>query len=359
MAENPYDVLGVGRSATQDEIKRAYRKLAHQHHPDKSSGDEQKFKEINAAYQILGNEQKRKQYDQFGESFAGGQGPGGGGMRWEDFAQQAGGQNPFGGEGFDIGDIFGDFFGGGRQQQRRRQAGQSLEMDMQLAFEDAVFGVEKKIEISKDATCPHCKGEKAEPGSKVMTCKTCNGSGSVQRVQRTILGAIRTSQICPTCGGEGKEREKNCKECGGRGVTKQKQKITVSVPAGIDDGQLLRVPGHGAMGESGVAGDLFITVHVEPHPHILREGNDLFSELVVSFPDAALGVTATVETIDGKKDIKIPSGVQNGQRLRMKGHGIGEKGGNRGDHYVIIRVETPQKLSRKEKKLYEDLRDNS
>lgn len=357
MAKDYYEILGVPRSASQDEIKRAYRKLAHQHHPDKSGGDETKFKAVNEAYQVLGNEAKRKQYDQFGQSFPGGAGPGG--MRWEDFAGQAGGQNPFGQSGFDfdIGDIFGDFFGGGRRQQRRRQAGQSLEMDLTIDFHDAVFGTGKTIELMKDAECPRCKGEKAEPGSKVKTCSTCNGSGQVEQVQRTILGAIRTAQVCPTCGGEGKEREKDCKECGGRGVTRQKATITVTIPSGIQDGQMLRVSGHGAMGESGVPGDLFITVHIRPHPHITRNGEDLFSELAVSFPDAALGITASVETIDGMKEIKIPSGVQSGQRLRIKGHGVQMPGGDRGDHYVIIRVETPRKLSRKAKKLYEELRD--
>lgn len=363
MARDYYDILGVTRSASQDEIKRAYRKLAHQHHPDKSGGDEAKFKEVNEAYQVLGNPEKRQQYDQFGQAFSAGQGPTG--FSWQDFQRQAGGGDPFGAGNpfgqadvdFDIGDIFGDMFGTGRAGRRSRQrAGANLEMDLAIPFTESVFGAQKPITLRKDAACPRCKGKRAEPGTAVNTCGTCKGSGQVSRVQRTILGSIRTAEPCPTCNGEGTVREKDCRECSGRGVTKQDVKLTLTIPPGIADGQLLRVPGHGAMSESGVPGDLFITVHVTSHPYIRREGMNLVSELPVSFPDAALGTTADVETIDGRQRVKVPAGIQSGQRLRIKGHGVLRTDQSRGDHFAEVRVETPKKLSRSEKKLYEELR---
>ncbi len=360
-----YEILGVTKSATQDEIKKAYRKLAHKYHPDKQGGDEKKFKEINSAYQVIGNEQKRKQYDQFGQNFnqAGGQG---GGMNWEDFAKAQGGAGgPFGGGfnqqnvEFDMGDIFGDLFGFGKRSGGRRQQtqGNDIQTEMEVEFREAVFGAEKLVDLYKYKICDRCDGDGAEPGSEVETCKTCHGKGQVDRVQQTILGAFRTAAVCPECGGEGKIITKKCTKCGGEGRVKESEKMKIKIPAGINDGETIRLSGKGEAGEKGtVPGDLFIAMRVNQDPNFNREDDNIISELNISFSQAALGDKIKVNTLDGEVVLKIPSGTQSGKVFKLSGKGVPHlRTRGRGDHLVTINVLTPTKLNRQQKKLLEEL----
>lgn len=371
MAKDYYDILGVSKGASQDEIKRAFRKMAHQYHPDKAGGNEAKFKEINEAYQVLSNSEKRSQYDQYGQTFEQAQRQGGfGGYSWQDFARQGGG--PFSG-GFrtenvefdfgDIGDIFGDLFGfGGRTRTRRtreRRKGQDIEISMEIDFREAVFGTEKIIELNKNIICPHCSGNGTEPGTKIITCPTCDGSGRVTQAQRTILGTFQTIGVCPECHGEGKIASQKCKKCRGEGRIKDIERIKVKIPAGIDNGETIRLTGKGEAGQKGgVAGDLFITLRVKPDPEFKRDGYDIRSETEISFSQAALGTKIEVNTLDGLVRLKIPSATQSGKVFILKGKGVPRlRGSGRGDQYVTVNVFTPTKLSRREKELLEELAD--
>lgn len=370
--KNLYEVLGVAKGASQDEIKKAYRKLAHQHHPDKSGGNDSKFKEINSAYQVLGNEQKRKQYDQFGQNFnqaGGGQGGFGGGMNWEDFAQASGGQQgPFGqgrasqgGVEFDMGDIFGDIFGFGKRGGGARSGapaqGNDIQTEMQIEFKDAAFGAEKLIDLYKNVTCSRCNGNGAEPDSKIETCKTCNGQGKVERVQQTVLGAFRTATVCPDCRGEGKKYDKKCKKCGGEGRVKESEKIKVKIPAGIAEGETIRLSGKGEVGLKGAtAGDLYITMRILNDPNFSREGDDILSEVDISISQAVLGDKIKILTLDGEVTLKIPSGTQSGKVFSLKGKGTHHlRMRGRGDHLVTVNIKTPVRLNRYQKNLFEQL----
>ncbi|MDD5039894.1 MAG: molecular chaperone DnaJ [Patescibacteria group bacterium] len=368
MAKDFYEILGVSRSASPDEIKRAYRTLAHQHHPDKAGGDEAKFKEINGAYQVLSNPDKRKQYDQFGQAFSGGAGgPGAGGFSWDDFARAQGGAGPFGG-GFsqqgaefdmnDLGDIFGDLFGFGRRTARGGRAsrrGQDIQAEMTVEFREAAFGVDKIIDLYKQTVCPHCGGNGAEPGTKVETCPTCGGSGQVARVQRTILGSFQTAVPCPDCKGEGKRASKKCSVCRGEGRKKETEKLKVKIPAGISDGQVIRLSGKGEAGaRGGAVGDLFLTIRVHKDPDFRREADDILSEANISFPQAALGAKIPVLTIDGEVILKIPAGTQSGKVFRLDSKGVPHlHSRGRGDHLVTVNVVTPEHLSHAQRELLE------
>ncbi|MDP2683786.1 MAG: molecular chaperone DnaJ [bacterium] len=360
-----YELLGVSKSATQDEIKKAYRKLAHQHHPDKTGGDEKKFKEINSAYQVLGNEQKRKQYDQFGQNFnqAGGQG----GMNWEDMARASGGQGPFGGGfnqqnvEFDMGDIFGDLFGFGKRSGARARAqstqGNDIQTEMQVEFREAVFGIEKLIDLYKFNICDKCGGNGAEPGSKIETCQTCQGKGQVDRIQQTILGAFRSAVVCPDCRGEGQQISQKCSKCDGHGRAKESEKMKVKIPAGISDGETIRLTGKGEAGQKGtMPGDLFISIGVKPDPNFNREDDNIISELNISFSQAALGDKIKVNTLDGNVILKIPAGTQSGKAFKLSGKGVPHlRTRGRGDQLVTINVATPSRLNREQKKIFEQL----
>ncbi len=364
MSKDYYKTLGVDKGASQDEVKKAFRKLAHQYHPDKQSGNETKFKEINEAYQVIGNPEKRKQYDQFGADFAQ-QGGFGGGMNWDDFMRQArqggGGFGGFGGQGveFDLGDIFGDMFGGafGGGRSRRRSRGSDIEMKLDIDFKEAAFGAEKQVELYKTTSCKHCHGDGAEPGSKIKTCSTCGGQGVVERVQQTILGAMRTQVTCPECRGQGQKPEKTCSECTGTGVTKQSTKLNVKIPAGIDDGQAIRLTGEGeATAYGGQTGDLYIRMNVKSSKDFKRSGTDIHSTATIAFSQAALGTKIDVKTLDGEVEVKIPAGIQSGKVLKLKNKGVPVLGhSDRGDHLITVEVHTPTKLSKKEKQLYKQL----
>lgn len=371
MAKDYYKILGVSRDATEVEIKRAYRKLAHQYHPDKGGGDEKKFKEINEAYQVLSNKEKRSQYDQFGSTFEDiGRG---GGFRYEDFARADG---PFGfdfgkREGFrtegvnfdfsDLGDIFGDFFGFGRRSRTprgtRMRRRSDIETELEVDFREAVFGTEKPLNLYKTVPCPKCGGDGAEPGTKIITCRTCQGSGQVINVQRTFLGQMRINQVCPDCEGQGRIPEKVCSKCKGQGIVQDTRRIKVKIPAGISSGQSIRLSGEGEAGiKGGSAGDLYILIRVKPDPEFEREGDDILSQVEISFSQAALGSKIKINTLESPGYLKIPPGTQSGKVFRLKGKGIPHlKSRGRGDQLVKVVVKTPEKLSRKEKRLLGEL----
>lgn len=364
MPKDYYNILGIEKSASADEIKKAFRKLAHKYHPDKPAGDEAKFKEVNEAYQVLGDEQKRKQYDQFGATFDQ-QGGFGGGANWDDFMRAARGQGGFQGNanfgGVDLGDIFGEMFGfsarGGRG--RGRQRGNDVQVDVEIDFRGAVFGTEKEIRLTKKNPCDVCSGSGAEPGAEVKTCDKCNGQGQVRRVQQTILGAMQTVGPCPSCGGAGKKASVNCKHCGGDGIVRNESHYKIKIPAGIDNGEAIRLSGKGeAAGPQGAPGDLYVRVHVKPEKGFSRDGYDLYSEARISYPQAVLGDKIEIDTLEGKKKLVIPSGTQSHQQFRLKGLGVTRlHGSGRGDQYVTVIVDVPKKVGRKAKKLLETLKE--
>jgi len=346
MAKDYYKILGVDKGVSKDELKKAYRKLAHQYHPDKAGGDEAKFKEINEAYRVLSDDTKRQQYDQFGQTFEGA-GPGFGGFS---------GFQGFGGGGqgfeFDLGDIFGEVFGGGRARTRARQ-GRDMQIDLDIPFRDAVFGAEKTIKISRDQVCDKCKGNGAEPGSKIDTCKTCGGSG---QEYRNVGFGIRMPSVCTACRGKGQIIEKKCAQCHGQGVIKKQTELKVKIPAGIDNGQTIRLSGEGEAIQGGVAGDLYVNVVVLPEIGFQRDGYNIINTKLISYATAALGGKVGVETIDGPVALKIPSGTPSGKVFVLKGKGVPHLNGHgRGNHLVEIKVKVPTKLSRKQKKLLEQL----
>ena len=309
MADSYYDVLGVSKGASQEEIKKAYRRMANKHHPDKG-GDAEQFKKINEAYQVLSDEQKKSQYDNFGTTDFGGMGGGG----------FSGGFSGMGG----FGDIFEEFFngggmGGGFQRSTRVSKGDDIEMHLELSFMEAIQGIEKEISLTKTYPCDTCHANGAEPGSPIITCTTCNGSGSVRHVQKTILGNIATSTVCSQCGGEGKMPEKKCHTCHGEGRARKSESIKVKVPAGVDNGSTIRMSGYGEAGRRGApAGDLYLHVLVKKDSYFKREGIDIHTEEHISIPQAVLGDNIVVKTIEGDVSVKIPAGTMSHQILKLK-----------------------------------------
>lgn len=360
MAKDYYGILGIGKNATQDEIKRVFRKLAHELHPDKG-GDPKKFKEVNEAYQVLSDAEKRKQYDQYGTTFEQAQASGGFGG-FEGFRDFTGFTEGMGVNFEDLGDLFGGIFGGGmggrsRSRSGRARKGRDIQADLKITFHDSVFGVEKEIELWKTVACDRCHGKGAEPGSTVKTCATCRGQGQVRQAQRTFLGMVETVVTCDVCGGQGERFETVCSKCRGGGVAKELRKMRVKVPAGIADGQTIRLTGEGEAGSvGGQAGDLYLTVRVADDKRFTRDGDDLHSEASLSFSQAALGTTLDVETVDGVVALKIPAGTQSGQEFRLKGKGVAHlKSSGRGDHLVHVHVATPKDVSRRQRDLFEQL----
>jgi molecular chaperone DnaJ len=317
MAKDYYKILGVEKNANSEQIKQAFRQKAHQHHPDKSGGNAEKFKELNEAYQVLGNEEKRKQYDQFGSTFSAY------GGNWQDFSRGNAGFGDFSAQGGpasgwgDLGDIFSDFFGqsqrgSGRQTQAK---GADLEASFTINFEEAVFGTEKILDISKKVICEHCQGNGAEPGTKIVTCKTCGGTGQIIVNQQTFFGAFRSAMVCSNCQGEGKVPEKKCANCGGSGIAKGKERIAVKVPAGINNGETIKLSDKGEAGQAGRNGDLYINIRVLPHPNFRREGDNLYTVKTINYSQAAMGDKNRVQTLDGEIGLKIPSGTPAGKQF--------------------------------------------
>jgi molecular chaperone DnaJ len=345
-----YEVLGVGKSASADEIKKAYRRLAIEHHPDRG-GNEEKFKEINEAYEVLKDADKRKRYDQFGHAGVG-NGAAGGPGGFGGFGGFGGGQEmhfDFGDLG--LGDIFGSFFGGGQQQQRARR-GRDVETAIEITFEQAVFGTEADLSLNIDDTCAHCNGTTVEPGHSLKKCDQCGGSGQVVTMTRTIFGNIQQATVCPRCHGTGKVPEVVCSVCHGKGTQVKKQRLTLKIPAGIDDGATIRLREHGEAMANGPKGDLYVHVRVKPHKKFTREGDLILSEEHINMVDAALGATITVDTVDGPIAMKVPAGTQSGSDFKLSGHGIPHmRGTARGAHIVTIMVDVPTNLSKRQQEL--------
>lgn len=352
MSKDYYKLLGIEKNASAEEIKKSFRALAHKYHPDKQGGDEAKFKEINEAYQVLGDEKKRAQYDQFGsaafDGSAGG-GYGGGGFNGAGF-DFSGFQNA----GFeDLGDIFGGMFGGSRGGSRERRGG-DIQVDVQLSFQDSVFGVEKEISLTKNVACERCGGNGAEPGKGTKKCGTCDGHGVVVGIQRTIIGNMQTKRTCETCHGSGEIPNVSCSMCHGAGIEKKRKTIRVNIPSGVEDGTVLRVRSEGEAVKGGESGDLFVRISVKPDSRFERDGLTIYSEKKIGFTQAALGCVVPIETVDGKVDLNIPAGTQSQTQLRLRGKGVPSRSG-RGDHIVIIKVVTPHKLSKEQRKMLETL----
>ncbi|MFQ5814212.1 MAG: molecular chaperone DnaJ [Anaerolineae bacterium] len=341
-----YDVLGVGRSASQDEVKKAYRRLARQYHPDvnKSPDAEAKFKDINEAYEVLSDQEKRATYDRFGHSGVQG--------RWGDFSDFG-----FGFGGFS--DIFGDLFGFGPRTRTRRapRRGTDLRYNLTISFEEAVFGCEKELDIPRYETCPRCRGSGAEPGTSPIRCPQCNGTGEVRRTQQSILGSFINVSTCPRCGGEGEIVTTPCSECRGQKRVRVTRTISVKVPAGVDDGTKIRLAGEGEPGtRGGPPGNLYVVLSVKPHRYFRRQDNNIILELAINVAQAALGDEVMVPTMDGEDKLAIPAGTQTGKVFRLRGKGVPYLRRNgRGDQLVIVQVATPTDLSDKQKQLFKDL----
>ncbi|MDB5260307.1 MAG: chaperone protein DnaJ, molecular chaperone DnaJ [Candidatus Nomurabacteria bacterium] len=345
--KNYYDVLGIDKSASKEDIKKAFYKLASKYHPDKKGGDEAKFKEINEAYQILSDEKKRKEYDTYGQTFngAGPQGGGGfggfGGFNASDFGNM---EFDFG----DLGDIFGDMFGGGFGAQRQKR-GRDISLEIDVTFTEAIFGTERNVLISKVSTCKVCTGTGAKPGSKKITCTICNGQGKVHDVKKTIMGNFQTVRTCEVCHGSGQVPEEKCNECRGNGVVNAREEINITVPAGISNGEMIRMSQMGEAVPGGTPGDLYVKINVQSHKIWKREGNDLVTTHEIKLTDALLGVKHSVEGLDGKIDIEVPAGVQSGEILRVRGRGVPHvhEKNKRGDVLVKLTIAMPKKLSKK------------
>jgi molecular chaperone DnaJ len=340
-----YEVLGVNRSATPDEVKKAYRRLARQYHPDVSSAPdaESRFKEINEAYEVLSDREKRATYDRFGHAGLGGTGLG------FDF----GFRDPF--------DIFAEVFGGGfgaRPSTRRGpRRGADLRYDLILTFEEAVFGCEKEIEVTRYEVCPECKGSRAEPGTSAIRCSACNGTGQVRRAQRSILGSFVSVTTCPTCQGEGETIPIPCTNCSGQGRVYSARKLSVTIPPGVDQGTQVRLAGEGEVGEQGgPPGNLYVVLNVEPHTVLQRHGDDVLVELCINVAQAALGARVWVPTIEGEEEIAIPPGTQNGAVIRLPDKGVPHlRHRGRGDELILLRVAIPTRLDREQKQLFQEL----
>jgi molecular chaperone DnaJ len=351
-----YEILGVNKDASADEIKKAFRKAAIKYHPDKDGGDEAKFKEVNEAYEVLKDSSKRQRYDQFGHAGVGGAsgGPGGG------FGGNGGQEMHFDFGDLGLGDIFSSFFGGGQQRETRNRRGRDVETRIDITFDQAVFGTEVSVHLNLEDTCTHCKGTTVEPGSELKSCETCKGSGQVISVTRTIFGNIQQASVCPTCHGRGKVPEKTCTVCRGKGTQSKGQNITLKVPAGIDDGATIRLREHGEAVAQGLKGDLYVHVRVRPHKQFTREGDLILSEEHVSMIEAALGGEIEAATVDGVVRMKVPAGTQSGSDFKLSDHGVPHMRGNaRGAHIVTIVVDTPKNLTKDQRVLLEQFADTT
>lgn len=357
MAKNYYEVLGVSKSADKEEIKKAFRKLAHEHHPDKKGGDESKFKEVSEAYSVLSDDKKRAEYDTYGQTFAGGgssgaggQGQGFGGFDFSGFGAGDFSQNGFE---FDLGDLFGDFFGGGRERAKR---GRDISIDLEVPFSEAVFGTERKILLNKTSICRECRGSGARIGTDMLTCPKCNGKGKIHETKRSILGSFSTVRACDECDGKGKIPKEKCSACRGLGVSRKEEEISVHIPSGIDDGEMIRLTGRGEATQGGTSGDLYIKVHVRRHPVFKKDGNNITTDLSLKLSSALLGEEYSLQTLDGEIKVKIPEGISHGEVLRVRGKGVPFEKGKRGDLLIRLHIKLPNKLSKEARQLVEALR---
>lgn len=355
MEKNYYNILGVAKNADPNEIKSAFRKLAHKYHPDKKSGDEKKFKEITEAYAVLSNENKKAEYDTYGRVFTdGGQG-GFSGFSGFDFQ----GANAKAFHEFDFGDIFSEFtdFFGGAGAGREVKRGRDISIDIEISFHDAVFGTKRKILLTKSSTCTSCQGTGAKKDSDMLACRSCNGKGKIYDTKNSILGTFTSVRICDTCHGKGKMPKETCPACRGIGVSKKQEEINVAIPPSVDNGEMVRLGGMGEAISDGTSGDLYVKIHVHPDPTFQKEGSNLVMTLPIKLSDALLGGKKYIKTLEGNKiEITIPMGVSSGQVLRVKGKGVPLRNNDRGDLYIKVDIPLPKTLSRKARKLIEDLK---
>lgn len=349
-----YDILGIKKDASKDEIKRAYRKLAHQYHPDKKGGDEKKFKEINEAYQVLGDENKRRQYDQFGRTFNGNAGPGAGGFNY-------GGGFSEGFDGFDLGDIFSgveDILGGlgGFGGRSRRKRGSDIAINLEISFEESVFGVKRSVVIDRTVLCETCVGKGAEAGSELKKCGTCQGTGTVRETRRSLFGSFSSLSECSICKGRGEFPERPCKTCRGSGAIKKRSTIELDIPPGIRDTEAIKYTGRGEEMPGGFAGDLYVKIKVHPHQVFRREGNDLLMDLNLPLSKMIMGCEENIDSLDGKIQVKVPELSKSGDFLRLRGKGVASPHSRaRGDLLIRLYPKLPKKLSSTAKKLLSDL----
>ena len=354
-----YEILGVEKNSSKEELKKAFHKLAHKYHPDKNKGDDKMFKEVNEAYQILSDDQKRAQYDQFGSegpSFGGG-GAGFdpsnmGGFDFSGFQGQAGFDMG------DLGDIFSDFFGGGMggRQPSPSKRGRDISTEITIPFADGIFGTTRRIIITKTSKCDTCHGSGAKEGAKQVTCSQCNGKGQIRETRRSILGTFATTKICDVCNGTGTVPSEMCSTCKGAGVKRKEEEIEVRIPAGMEDGEMIRMTGLGEAVKHGTAGDLYIKINIAKHQSFIRDHQNLLMDLDVKLSEAVLGGEHVIETLDGKVTMKIPEGIASGTQLRIKEHGVPSSRGKRGDLIVRVIVKIPTKLSKKAKSAIEELK---
>ena len=353
-----YSILGVQKSASSEEIKKAYRRLAHKYHPDKG-GDGKKFKEINEAYQVLQDEGKRSQYDRFGHVFEGGGGPGFNGFDFRQWQKTGGSGFEFG----DLGEVFEEFFSGGFNRagaKRDLRRGRDIQIDIEIPLEETLNEQEKEIVLNKYVVCSRCGGKGGEPGTSVKECFSCRGTGQVQQVKRTFFGTVARYVVCPECGGQGSQPEKPCNVCKSEGRVQKEEKIKVIIPAGVDSNQILKIKGQGEAGRrGGKPGDLYLRILVKRHPVFGRKGDNLYLREEISFSQAALGDEVEAPTLEGKKILlKIPAGTESGKVFRISKKGIPHFAGlGRGDLYVELIVKTPKKLTKKQKELLEKLKE--
>ncbi len=361
MAKDYYEILGVGRDASKEDIKKAYKRLAKKYHPDinKSKDAADKFKEINEAASVLGDDQKRQQYDQFGTADSGFQG-GAGGFDFSDFMRGAEGF------GFDFDSIFENFFGGGMfgggsRRRRGPRRGSDLVYDLEIDLKDAAEGAEKQISVPKMVRCSECGGKGAKSDSDIITCDECGGRGAVKHTRRTPFGMFSTVGTCRKCNGEGTTIKDPCRKCGGTGLVEETKKVSVEIPAGVDTGTKLRLAGEGEAGpKGGPSGDLFVRIHVKPHKIFERKGNDLLMDMPVSFATAALGGTVKVPTLDGKAEMKVPASTQSNTVFNLKGKGIPSlRGFGKGDQKVRVVIDVPEKLSKRQKEILKEFEKES
>lgn len=354
--KNYYDLLGVAKNASEEDIKKAFRKLAHKYHPDKKGGDEAKFKEVSEAYSVLSDKKKRAEYDTYGKSFAGTGGfsaQGGPASGW-DFSNFQGfqGQNGQAFE-FDLGDIFGDVFGGG---QARAKRGRDISIDIELSFRESIFGAERRVLLSKTSACDTCDGSGAKKGSKMITCSSCNGKGEIRESRSSFFGTFTSARPCPRCHGRGQIPETACEACRGEGVRKREEEIHIVVPAGVEDGEMIRMPGRGEAAKGGGAGDLYVKLHIKADGKFTREGNNLVTPLPIKLSDALLGGEYHITTLDGEEKIEVTPGISHGEIIRVRGKGVPHGRGSRGDLLVRVDIEFPKKLSKSARELVEKLR---
>lgn len=350
MTKNYYKILGVDKSASKEDIKKAFRNLAHRYHPDKKGGNEEKFKELNEAYTVLSDDKRRAEYDTYGRVFndSGQANPGGfNGFDFSQFNQS----NAF--NQFDFGDIFSNFFGGQREKVKR---GRDISIDVELSFDESVFGVERKILLTKAQKCQICGGLGALPGTQLDTCKICNGRGKLNEVRGTIFGSFSTERICNNCNGSGKIPKERCRTCKGAGIVKQETEISVKIPPGIDDGEMIRLSGAGEDIVGGLPGDLYIKVHVKRHSTFRKEGYDLIMDLKIKLTDALLGREYPIKTLDGEIVLKIPENISFGEIFRVKNKGVPDNRGRRGDLLIRVIIELPRKITKEAKYIIEQLK---